>query len=242
MLEAEKGLATSELRKVLVAIGEELRIKANYPKALVAFEVSKRVAERTGDMQGVAVALNELGRVHMLQGNLNGSLDSYQKALALCEQLGEKDCTAIALAGVGSAYSGKGDNSSPMYSHVVLAQSEDGKEDGLLEAWEIMQMDLKADLAVLSACETARGRIEAGEGVIGLAWALFVAGCPTTVVSQWKVESSSTTELMLAFHRNLQTGATTSESMCRAAMKLMSDKRYNHPFYWAGFIVIGDVR
>jgi CHAT domain-containing protein/Tfp pilus assembly protein PilF len=133
-------------------------------------------------------------------------------------------------------------NSSPMYSHVVLAQSEDGKEDGLLEAWEIMQLDLKADLAVLSACDTARGRIEAGEGVIGLAWALFVAGCPTTVVSQWKVESSSTTELMLAFHRNLQTGATTSEAMRRAAMKLMLDKRYNHPFYWAGFIVIGDVR
>ncbi len=133
-------------------------------------------------------------------------------------------------------------NSSPMYSHVVLAQSADGKEDGLLEAWEIIQMDLKADLAVLSACESARGRIEAGEGVIGLAWALFVAGCPTTVVSQWKVESSSTTELMLAFHRNLQTGSSKSEAMRQAAMKLMADKRYNHPFYWAGFIVVGDGR
>jgi len=131
-------------------------------------------------------------------------------------------------------------NASPMYSHVVLAQSHDGKEDGLLEAWEILQMDLNADLVVLSACETARGRIEAGEGVIGLAWALFVAGCPTTVVSQWKVESSSTTDLMLAFHRTLQAGTTKSEAMRKAAMKLMSDKRYNHPFYWAGFVVLGD--
>jgi len=131
-------------------------------------------------------------------------------------------------------------NASPMYSHIVLAQSKDAKDDGLLEAWEIMQLDLKADLAVLSACETARGRIGAGEGVIGLAWALFVAGCPTTVVSQWKVESFSTTELMLAFHRSLQSGASKREAMRQAALKLMSAKRFTHPFYWAGFIILGD--
>src|SRR5262249_36596943 len=82
-------------------------------------------------------------------------------------------------------------NTSPMYSHLLLAQG-DKNEDGLLEAWELMQLDLKADLAVLSACETARGRFGAGEGVIGLAWAMFVAGVPTTLVSQWKVESAST--------------------------------------------------
>lgn len=52
-----------------------------------------------------------------------------------------------------------------------------------------MNLDLKADLAILSACETARERIGNGEGVIGLMWALFVAGVPTTVVSQWSVDS-----------------------------------------------------
>jgi CHAT domain-containing protein len=131
-------------------------------------------------------------------------------------------------------------NVSPMYSHVVLAQGNDAKEDGLLEAWEIMQMGLKADLAVLSACDTARGRIGAGEGVIGLAWALFVAGCPTTIVSQWKVESSSTAELMLEFHRHLLAGESKSEAMRRASLKLMADRRFSHPFYWAGFIVVGN--
>ncbi|MCM3900151.1 MAG: CHAT domain-containing protein [Pyrinomonadaceae bacterium] len=132
-------------------------------------------------------------------------------------------------------------NASPMYSHVVLSNSEGPVgEDGLLEAWEIMNLDLKADLAVLSACETARGRIGAGEGVIGLSWAMFVAGVPTTVVSQWKVESSSTTELMLEFHRGLRSGASKSEAMRRAAMKIMANRKYDHPFYWAGFIVVGD--
>ena len=65
-------------------------------------------------------------------------------------------------------------NASPMYSQIVLAQGSDGKQDGLLEAWEIMNMNLTADTVVLSACETARGRVGAGEGMIGLSWAIFV--------------------------------------------------------------------
>src|SRR5262245_9553742 len=94
-------------------------------------------------------------------------------------------------------------DAAPMYSHLVLARG-DKNEDGLLEAWELMQMDLHADLVVLSACETARGRFGAGEGVIGLSWAMFVAGVPATVVSQWKVESASARDLMLGFHHQLR--------------------------------------
>ena len=131
-------------------------------------------------------------------------------------------------------------DASPMYSHVVLSQGEGAREDGLLEAWEMLNLDLQADLVVLSACETARGRFGAGEGVIGMTWALFVAGVPTLVVSQWKVESVSTTELMIEFHRSLKGGVGKSEAMRRAAVKLMADRRYEHPFYWAGFIVGGD--
>src|SRR5262249_23361630 len=117
-------------------------------------------------------------------------------------------------------------NASPMYSHLALAQG-DKNEDGLLEAWELMRLDLKADLAVLSACETARGRYGAGEGVIGLTWALFVAGLPSTVVSQWKVESASTRELMLGFHQHLRAPSrkpvTKAEALQEAALKLMKN-------------------
>ncbi len=139
-------------------------------------------------------------------------------------------------------------DSNPMYSHILLSRLEgDEKEDGLLEAWEIMQLDLKAELAVLSACETARGRVSAGEGMIGLAWAFFVAGTPTTVVSQWKVESSSTTELMTAFHRarkaNLarsQSAFATARALREAELQLLRSQEYSHPFYWASFVAIGD--
>jgi CHAT domain-containing protein len=136
-------------------------------------------------------------------------------------------------------------DASPMYSQVVLAQSDDASEDGLLEAWEIMKLDLKAKLVVLSACETGRGRVGAGEGVIGLTWAVFVAGSPTTVVSQWKVESASTTRLMLEFHRNRRavikrSHVSTAKALQGAAVKMLRSSEYRHPFYWAGFIVVGD--
>jgi CHAT domain-containing protein/tetratricopeptide (TPR) repeat protein len=149
-------------------------------------------------------------------------------------------------------------NRTPMYSHLVLAQTntnevkeearaeaklEANLEDGLLEAWELMQLDLKADLAVLSACETARGKFGAGEGMIGLTWALFVAGVPATVVSQWKVESAATRELMVAFHRQWRaTSATTTKAAAlrQAALSLLKKPATSHPFYWAGFVLVGN--
>lgn len=139
-------------------------------------------------------------------------------------------------------------NASPMYSNLVLAQG-DSNEDGLLEAWEIMQLDLKADLAILSACETARGRYGAGEGMIGLSWAMFVAGVPATIVSQWKVESASTRDLLVNFHRALNShwgrdkaGNSKSEDLRQAALKLLKNPATSHPFYWAGFVLVGDGR
>lgn len=140
------------------------------------------------------------------------------------------------------------DDASPMYSQVVLAQAQGGAaEDGLLEAWEIMDLDLNADLVVLSACETGRGRVGDGEGVIGLTWALFVAGCPTTVVSQWKVASASTTRLMLDFHQNLRprikgSRPSAARALQKAAVAMLRGTDRRHPFYWAGFVVVGSAK
>jgi CHAT domain-containing protein len=134
---------------------------------------------------------------------------------------------------------------SPLYSQLVLSTSGDNSgEDGLLEAWELMNLDLNADLVVLSACETGQGRIGAGEGMIGFSWALFVAGCPTVVVSQWKVESGSTADLMIEFHKALT--ASRKQTVSKAAalrlasLKLLRTGRYRHPFYWASFVVVGN--
>jgi CHAT domain-containing protein len=110
----------------------------------------------------------------------------------------------------------------------------------------MMNLELKADLVVLSACETARGRVAEGEGVIGMSWALFVAGCPTAVVSEWKIDSASTTQLMLEFHKHLRMeqhgenhGMSVARSLREAAVKMLRSPEYRHPFYWAGFVTIG---
>jgi CHAT domain-containing protein len=140
------------------------------------------------------------------------------------------------------------DGQNPMYSHLTLSQvGGESQEDGMLEAREIINLDLSADLAVLSACQMARGWVGAGEGVIGMSWAFFVAGVPTIVASQWKVDSDSTTVLMIDFHRRLTARTsqvrkreTKAEALRNASLVLLRSERYRHPFYWAGFVMVGD--
>ncbi len=131
----------------------------------------------------------------------------------------------------------------PLYSNLVLSQRElAAGEDGLLQAWEIMHLRLKTQLAILCGCETARGRVSAGEGMIGFSWAFFVAGCPATIVSQWKVDSASSTPLMLALHKKLLAGKAKADALREAALELRQRPEYQHPFYWAPFVLIGDER
>ena len=135
------------------------------------------------------------------------------------------------------------DNRNPLYSYLLLSKTEADQNDGLLEAREIMNLRLNADLVVLSACETARGRIGAGEGVVGMSWAFVAAGCRATVVSQWKVGSASTSELMIGFYRKLahrQARVSKAGALRLAALEMMKDPRYRHPFHWAAFILVGN--
>ncbi len=130
------------------------------------------------------------------------------------------------------------ENRNPMNSYLVLAKA--GKpESGVLEARTMMDLDLRADMVVLSGCETGRGDGATGEGLIGMSWALFIAGSPTTVASQWKVESDSTSELMVDFHRNLH-HSTKAKALQQAALAVMKNPEYRHPFYWSGFVLMGE--
>ncbi len=144
------------------------------------------------------------------------------------------------------------DDVSPMHSYLVLAPSPASaatgvSDDGYLEAADLINMDVQADLVVLSSCDTALGRISDGEGLVGLSWALFVAGTPSIVVSQWQVAADSTTELMRVFHRTiaggLKAGGAVSNravALRAAALALLKDPQRRHPFYWAPFVLIGD--
>jgi CHAT domain-containing protein len=129
-------------------------------------------------------------------------------------------------------------NRQPLDSYLLLS-NPDGNEDGKLTAREIMQNKLNARLVVLSACETAQGHIRAGEGVVGLSWAFFLAGCRTLVVSQWQVHSASTADLMVSFFAQRQRQRQNAEALRVAALQLMQQPRYQHPYYWASFVTMG---
>jgi CHAT domain-containing protein len=133
------------------------------------------------------------------------------------------------------------DDSDPLYSYVLLAANEDSKEDGLLEARELIEMNLGAELVVLSACETGGGRIRQGEGVVGMTWALFLSGVPTTLASQWKIPSYATARLMPEFYRNIGQNMSKAEAWRRTVLEFIKDPTYRfQPLSWAGFIIIGD--
>jgi len=182
--------------------------------------------------------------------SISKSFTSTTNKLLIGREASEKSFKALApqYSTIHLATHGVLDNRQPLYSHLLLTKTEgDAENDGLLEAREIMDMKLKADLAVLSACDTANGRISPGEGVMGMSWAFFLAGTRSMLVSQWKVNSGSTSQLMATFYKALesakgQTADKKAEALRQASLVLMKNQQYRHPFYWAGFVLIGDVR
>jgi CHAT domain-containing protein len=121
----------------------------------------------------------------------------------------------------------------PLYSALSL-------NPGTLPAAEILRMPLHARLAVLSACETARGKSAQGEELLGMGWALTGAGAAASIVSHWKVDSASTETLMVALHRNLRKSMPAAEALRRAALEVREQQSSRNPFYWAAFMVLGD--
>lgn len=118
----------------------------------------------------------------------------------------------------------------------AIALAPGGGNDGLLTAAEILQMNLRADLAVLSACDTGRGRIT-GDGVIGLSRALVAAGVPSVVVSLWAVDDEATADLMVAFYDHWQQSGDKAQALRQAMLTTMES--HPDPRLWSAFTLIG---
>ena len=118
----------------------------------------------------------------------------------------------------------------------LIAFTKDGKNDGLLNAVDIYNMKLQADLVVLSACNTGLGEITS-DGVIGLSRAFFNAGVPSLLVSLWNLPDNSTAPLMTEFYKNLQTTPDKAQALRQA---MLTRKEVDpDPVNWAGFMLLG---
>jgi CHAT domain-containing protein len=129
------------------------------------------------------------------------------------------------------------DNFQGLQSSIALTPS--AVDDGFLTADEILDLKLNADLVVLSACNTGRGKIT-GDGVIGLSRSLLIAGTPSVLVSLWSVPDAPTAELMTEFYQNLYQKKLNKAQALRQAMLKVKEQYPNQPKKWAAFTLIGE--
>ncbi len=129
----------------------------------------------------------------------------------------------------------------PARSSVALA-SGDG-EDGFFHTLEIISTPTASDLVVMSACESARGRVSRGEGVVGLSRAFLGAGAESVVASLWSVSDESTAELMRVFYdRMFGKKESATRALRDARVALLENEKFSHPFFWSPFVVTGTER
>ena len=118
---------------------------------------------------------------------------------------------------------------------------QSGSEDGVLTALEVANLNLRGTkLVVLSACETGLGKIENGEGVYGLRRAFTLAGAESQLMSLWTVSDEGTKELMIKYYQRLIQNQGRSEALRQTQLEMLNSSEYQHPYYWAAFVPVGD--
>jgi len=133
------------------------------------------------------------------------------------------------------------DDEDPLKSKLVFSEGN-AEEDGFLNVYEIYNLNLVARMVVLSACSTGSGEMKRGEGIMSLARAFIYAGVPNIVMTLWTVSDRQSYELMLGFYRQLMAGRSTETALRRAKLEFLeqASPSYQHPQYWAGYILVGN--
>lgn len=132
----------------------------------------------------------------------------------------------------------------PLRSRLFFARDKSDStltEDGNLYAYEVYTMQLRAQLAVLTACETGVGKVQSGEGGMSLAYSFLYAGCPSVVMSLWKIDEKTNAAIISCFYENLKAGDDKSEALRKAKLRFLEEHpgELSNPFYWGGLCLIG---
>lgn len=139
------------------------------------------------------------------------------------------------------------DDASPLASFAVLTPSPETNTDGLLHVWETMQSNSSAQVVLMPFASLARKQVDTGIGVTAMTWSWFLAGTPTTIISQWSADPDPTIDLLDTFrelrrsrHGAQPSHATVLQSAIRSFLNTHSE--YRHPFYWSGLRLLGNAR
>ncbi|MEZ4963118.1 MAG: CHAT domain-containing protein, partial [Saprospiraceae bacterium] len=131
------------------------------------------------------------------------------------------------------------------YSYLAFGVPNGEGTFSKLFAKEIYTYSLNADLVVLSACETGTGEVQVGDGISSLSRAFIFAGAKSVFATLWQVSDAKTKDLMVYFYKNLQQGKSKDEALRLAKLEFLKRNKgqggFDHPFFWAGMIGIGDM-
>ncbi len=129
----------------------------------------------------------------------------------------------------------------PMYSKLLFTFDKE-KKSGLVNTYELLTMDLNAELAVLSGCSTGDGELQKGEGVMSLSSGFQYAGVPAIIMSLWEVNDRFGSLVIENFYKNIANGLPKNQALHQAKLKVLSQGNalYSHPYYWSGLTLMGD--
>jgi CHAT domain-containing protein/Tfp pilus assembly protein PilF len=134
------------------------------------------------------------------------------------------------------------DDDNPMFSKLVFAEQDNDQDDGFLNTYEIYNLNLNANLAVLSSCRSGYGTLRRGEGVMSLARGFLYAGVPSIVMTNWEIEDKSGAEIMIGFYKYLLKGYRKDDALRFARLDFLdnTDNLRAHPYFWGAYVCIGN--
>jgi CHAT domain-containing protein len=255
--ELVKGRGTGRWDRELVALGDPVYPAARGWSESTTVASLRSAAPRTASLGALPHSRREVREIARLYAE--------RAAVYVGEEATEERAKAEAAEGriLHFACHSLLDEVLPINSSLVLSVPLDvaeGGEDGLLQAWEVIeQVRVDADLVTLSGCETGLGRELAGEGLVGLTRAFQYAGARSVMASLWPVGDASTSDLMIRFYEHLKAGKDKAEALRAAQVtrpgrpSAVDDEvrgvgvstegvSASHPFYWAPFQLFGDWR
>lgn len=196
------------------------------------------------DYSGLEPPLEPLPFTRDEVNSIGATLDDAQRVVLLGDRATEPGFERALQNGssrvVHLATHGLIDPAEPARSCVALGRADGA--DGYLYSLEILTLQLQSPMIVLSACESALGRLERGEGVVGLTRSFLAAGAQGVVASLWPVPDASTAALMTGFYEELWQRHSAAASLRAARAQLLASEEWSHPYFWSAFVLVGTER
>jgi len=240
----EKDIRYTYSWEYLVNRDSSEQVKGNASFAAFVLDEFEK-PDTTEYLRDNAADLENLTPLPFAAGELNYLQDNFQ-----VKSFGKGDCSEDALKTELPKFDvlhfgthAMLNNDYPQYSFLLFESGEGMGNEGMLDIAEIMNLDIDADLVVLSACNTGSSQSFGQNGMISMAYAFQYAGAGAVVTSKWKIPDQSSFELMTYFYEHLALGERKSEALKNAKLDYLenqTDELKKHPYYWAGFVLVGD--